>query len=59
MSSVLLICLLRSFYTMTELTQGLTKRLAFEELPAARVEGPDPEELIQSLRHPTAEGFNR
>lgn len=43
---------------MTELTQGLTKRLAFEELPPAQAEGPDLEQLIQSLRHPTVQGFN-
>lgn len=44
---------------MTELTQGLTKRLAFEELPPAQAEGPDLEQLIQSLRHPTVQGFNQ
>ncbi|KAL4436584.1 hypothetical protein ABPG75_003723 [Micractinium tetrahymenae] len=44
---------------MTDATQGLTKRLAFEELPLAQGEGPDPEELIQALRHPTVDGFNR
>lgn len=48
-----------SIYTMTDVTQGLTKRLAFEELVPAQSQGPDPEELIQSLRRPTVEGFNQ
>lgn len=47
---------------MADITQGLTGkcRVAFEELGAiAPVAAPGPDELIQALRHPTVEGFNR
>lgn len=42
-----------------ETTGGLTKRLAFDELGAVDLAGPEPEALIQALRHPTVEGFSR